>query len=719
MARVRFTYAVAIALLVAVFFALPVSRPAVEAGVGVAAVSAVGIGIRRLRPQRSGAWRWLQVAVALLAVGDAIFAIMDVGSPAPVPYPALPNVFYLALYPALTIALLWLGRPASRYRDDTTLLDASILTLAGGLIVWIVLVRPYLLSTDLSTAGRLAAITAWVGYITVLAASLRVLRYRWRNPAAALLAVAVFSFLVAEVFYGYELVQGIFLGRGPIDLGYFTFSALCGAAALHPSMRDIPAPPQTRYTIGPGRLTTIVVALVLGPSVLLAEASLGIVRTGVSIAIISGLVGVLILLRARLTGRAYQRRAAREEASRAASQALVAAITPQDVLTGIRSALHPVVHDHAGIEVNLLDPYDPDAPRGTVQPVGPTHRAELALPVAGTDAALVFAAPADDLYDLDGLLHSLADQAALALQRIRLAGVAAAEERDRHFRTLVLTSTDVILISRNGRIEYATPSAQTLVGRDVLGERVDDIVHPHRLSESRPTKAEVVVNSPLWPSTSDATEATIQRPDDELTVLVHRRDLTDEPTVRGIVTTMRDITAERALQRDLAYRATHDELTGLANMRAWEEALMADGYHRRGPGRGIAVMAIDVDNFKIINDSYGHPVGDKVLAEVARRIQACLRNDDLAARIGGDEFAALLRGLADADDARTLAQRLIDALARPAIINSMTLDCKASIGLSYTEGAEAPHTLLRQADTALYEAKDLGRSRWVEHNPTQ
>jgi diguanylate cyclase (GGDEF)-like protein len=143
---------------------------------------------------------------------------------------------------------------------------------------------------------------------------------------------------------------------------------------------------------------------------------------------------------------------------------------------------------------------------------------------------------------------------------------------------------------------------------------------------------------------------------------------------------------------------------------------MADGDHRRGPGHGIAVIAIDLDNFKNINDRHGHPVGDELLAEVARRIRDCLRAGDLAARVGGDEFAALLRGLPTADDARALAQRLVEALARPAIVNSMNLECKASVGLAYSEGAEPAHTLVRQADTALYAAKNQGRGRWSEYN---
>ncbi|HEX5995775.1 MAG TPA: hypothetical protein VFY84_11590, partial [Jiangellales bacterium] len=131
MTRVWIRYAAIMALLVSAYFALPQSRPVVEAGVGLAAVGAVEFSVRRLRPQRAGAWRGLEVALALLAIGDVIFAIMDVGSPVPVPYPALPDAFYLAAYLPLTIALLWLGRPHTRRSGHIEYATPSAQTLFG------------------------------------------------------------------------------------------------------------------------------------------------------------------------------------------------------------------------------------------------------------------------------------------------------------------------------------------------------------------------------------------------------------------------------------------------------------------------------------------------------------------------------------------------------------------------------------------------------------
>ncbi len=727
MARVLVRYAVAVVLLASAYYALPEARLGLVGSVELLSVATIEYGVRRWRPLRAGVWHVLAVSVALLAIGDFVFVALEARSAVPVPYPSIADIFYIGAYLPLTIALFSLGQTREKRHDETSLIDAASVTLAGSLVAWILVVRPELQEQGLGGAALVAAVGAWVGYIAVLSASMRLVLSWRRNVSVAILSVAVSAFLISEIFYAVALVGGTWTVGGPVDLGYIAFAALCGASALHPSMRDLAVPAHARPTLGPWRLTMIAVALLVGPTALLVQTSTGVVRTAFAIAIITGLVSILMLIRLSISVRAYQRRAASEHAVRLASQAMVSAVTPMDVIAGTQSALRAVGRGHATLSVELVDPYDPrthgdalgQGPEqpSTVVPAGPGNRGEVAIPLSGSNAALVYAAPVGELDDLEDLLRSLADQAALALQRIRLAEAAGAEERDRYFRTLVLTSTDVILICRGGHIEYATPSAQAMFGREVLGERFDDIVHPARPAELKPTEAGP--EGPLWPDTTGGTEATITRPGGDLTVLVQRRDLTGDSTVRGVVTTMRDVTAERDLQRDLAYRATHDELTGLANVRAWGETLAAEGDRRRGPGDGVAVLFIDLDDFKNVNDRHGHPAGDAVLTEVARRIQASMRSGDRAARIGGDEFAILLRGLSGVEDARAAARRLSAALASPVVLDSTSIGCQASIGLSYGEGTERMRTLVRQADTALYAAKDQGKGRWTEHNPAQ
>src|SRR5262249_31011716 len=126
-------------------------------------------------------------------------------------------------------------------------------------------------------------------------------------------------------------------------------------------------------------------------------------------------------------------------------------------------------------------------------------------------------------------------------------------------------------------------------------------------------------------------EATVRRPDGSVRfVQILPRDLTHDPTVNGEVVTVRDVTAERELQRSLAYRASHDALTGLANPERLRDQLRADRDRAEADGMS-AVLFVDLDDFKQVNDTYGHDVGDGLLVNVAHRIRSCLRNEDVAA----------------------------------------------------------------------------------------
>ncbi len=733
---VRLVYAVTAAALVLVYYALPGARPAAAAAVGGVSVAAIVLGVARLRPQRSGAALLIAFTVLLFAVGALIIYMGAAPTIAGQPV----DVFLLSAYLPLTVALLWIGRPRLPSRDWPMILDTVALSLAGSFLAWIMWIRPAVTSHDPTGAGTALAIASGVGSVAVLAASVRVV-LAWRtNLALALLGTGVVAFLVADFLFERARADGTWSPGGPIDFGFLAFCLLCGAAALTPSMTRVVSAEQASHHLGPGRLTMLAVAMLVAPTALLVEATSGTLTIGVASAILSAALAVLILVRLSLAVKAYGRRAAREQAVRAASRALGVAIAEREVVAALGTALRAMLPEGAPCDVRLVDRAGRDNGGPTLSPCGEDAGAatgeggmgELCVAVQSEDAmpvpstvprpadglagrVVIFNAPMVELVELSTILEALADQAGSALARIRLVGQLHAEERERYFRTLVMTATDVILISREGRIDYATPSAQSMFRRDIVGERLDDLIHRHPPGHNGPDQP-----APTWPDTKDGAEGYVYHDDGGADiVLVHRRDLTEDPTVNGVVTTLRDVTAERNLQRDLAYRADHDALTGLPNADRFFHELRADSAaeadRRTAPGGGRAALFVDLDDFKAVNDTYGHEIGDRLLATVARRIESCLREDDVAARLGGDEFAVLLRGVPDEAAARAVAQRIADALARPASVDRISVDCQASVGLAYASQRGETDSLLREADTALYTAKAHGKGRWSQY----
>ncbi|MBU1818102.1 MAG: diguanylate cyclase [Gammaproteobacteria bacterium] len=178
----------------------------------------------------------------------------------------------------------------------------------------------------------------------------------------------------------------------------------------------------------------------------------------------------------------------------------------------------------------------------------------------------------------------------------------------------------------------------------------------------------------------------------------------------GALRTFTDITVRKQAEQRIRHVAEHDGLTSLLNRAAFLQALQAALVDVRHRARDFAVLYVDLDGFKPVNDQYGHAVGDQVLACVAARLSQVAREDDVVARLGGDEFALLQRGVTDRDSASRLAQRLVDAIAQPIEIESHTVQVGASVGIvmSPADGADA-EDLLRKADSAMYLAKATGR----------
>ena len=171
----------------------------------------------------------------------------------------------------------------------------------------------------------------------------------------------------------------------------------------------------------------------------------------------------------------------------------------------------------------------------------------------------------------------------------------------------------------------------------------------------------------------------------------------------------RDVTERKALEAEIVHRAFHDPLTDLANRALFFDRLEHAIDRERRNGGSVAVLMIDLDDFKPINDTYGHGVGDTVLVAMAARLRAAVRDGDTPARLGGDEFAVLVEGDAAGSDLEAFAARLHAALREPLEIDGRVLPVSVSIGAAAALPGEAHEHLMRRADDALYAVKFSGK----------
>ena len=192
---------------------------------------------------------------------------------------------------------------------------------------------------------------------------------------------------------------------------------------------------------------------------------------------------------------------------------------------------------------------------------------------------------------------------------------------------------------------------------------------------------------------------------------VYIPDVSPADRVEGIYTLTTDVTALRDAERRMADLALHDSLTGLANRRRLDDALPEALARARRSRQGTALLFLDVDHFKQVNDRWGHAAGDQVLVEFAARLRAAVRGTDLVARLAGDEFVIILEGLNASDEATLVAEKISASLRQPFELEGGPLPVSSSIGVAYlAPGRRAdPQALLNLADEALYATKQGGR----------
>ncbi len=287
------------------------------------------------------------------------------------------------------------------------------------------------------------------------------------------------------------------------------------------------------------------------------------------------------------------------------------------------------------------------------------------------------------------------------------------EQRERRFRTIFEKSWSGVALLESGlRFSYAASSTANILGydeADLVGQAMLDFVHPRervaaqRLFESLATTPTKEAHGELRFRHKNGTWVWLEG---------FAQNLLHEPSVNAIVLNYRDVTQRRLTEKQLEYRAHYDALTGLPNRVLFRDRVVNGLAQAHRNHRGLAIMYLDLDHFKLVNDGLGHSFGDALLAAVASRLQKSLRASDTISRIGGDEFAILINDSSDSNAVASIARKLLDTLAQPFRIDDHDLYVTASIGISIypSDGADF-EMLVKCADAAMYRAKELGRNQ--------
>lgn len=301
---------------------------------------------------------------------------------------------------------------------------------------------------------------------------------------------------------------------------------------------------------------------------------------------------------------------------------------------------------------------------------------------------------------------------ALAREQAARRDLVSSEQR---LGALVQHATDVLaIVDRAGRFTFVSPSVERLFGiaaADLIGANALDGVAvdgAHELERLR---------TGLPPYACAEREVVIRRSTGEVRrMVVTVTNRIEDPAVQGFVVNAHDVTDRRAFEELLSHQATHDDLTGLPNRSrlpdVFHDALRATSQG----GKPVAVLFVDLDHFKQVNDDLGHEAGDEVLRLVARRLGAAVRDGDTALRVGGDEFVVVCPA-ADELVARQLADRLASIVRQPYALAGTTATIGASVGIAVARDQAQLDTVLREADRAMYRHKARPGARARRREP--
>jgi diguanylate cyclase (GGDEF)-like protein/PAS domain S-box-containing protein len=570
--------------------------------IGASAVVAILLGALRHRPDKSLPWYTIACGILMFVVGDAIWAYHEGIRGAESPFPSAADGFYLAGYPLLAGGLaLMVGFRTPRH-DRIGLIDAAIITVGAGLMLWVFFMEPYVDDRALSLSERLISISYPLGDLLLIALAVRLIFAPGHHrPAYYLLTSSLMLLLFTDIFYAELVLMGSYEFGSPLDAGWLLSYLLLGAAALHPSMRSLSdIQPIYTATLVWTRWVLLGAALSTAPVALVIQAFL---RNHIDVPLIVGAWAVLILLtllRTAIIFRSRERAVSRERILRDASAALVKAPDRERIYAATLEAVLPFIKEASGTRVSVWsgsterdrcvgaaghraedirgkETYINDFPdwlrtpllEGEIAELKPGQPTEIREAFGfATKVGAIFMVPlivqsqfvgriavASDSElpeDIRYVLETLGSQVALALERVSLDEELHRRQSDERFRKLVQNSSDVVTVyEADGTVRYISPGIERMLGykpEERIGANGFETIHPDDLPQIKRAFAEALPR----PGATVSIEARARHRDGSWRYIeAVGTNLLGDPDLHAVVLNSRDITGRKQAEEEL------------------------------------------------------------------------------------------------------------------------------------------------------------------------
>ncbi|MGA2319557.1 MAG: EAL domain-containing protein [Solirubrobacteraceae bacterium] len=726
--------------------------------IGGSTVAALIIGARRNSATRRLPWYLLAVGQGLFVTSDVLTSNYERLFGTALPFPSVADVFHIAFYPFLVAGMLLLIRERDETRDRAGMIDALMVTVALSTLLWVYLIAPYADNHTLSLLRRLTSVAYPAMDILVLGVVARIAAgSHRRQPAFGFLLAGATVLLLSDVFYGWKLLEGGYETSGVLDTGWALYYTLLGTAALHPSMRRLAAPgPEPESRLTGVRLALLTCASLTAPLLIVVRDALHETVDPYVLVGASALMFALVLT--RMAGIVHRNEEAtrREAALRSAGEALVTAATREEIYAAALGAAQSVVEQDVTACLYLADSGGDaltavGSSQGDLGSLPALCREDLpervrtglsgnSVHTLDRSGRLICLSPLIVRERLTGVLAvlasvpltraaeeslaTLASEVALALQSVALTEESAHQRSEARLSSLIKNASDVIcIVGEDGLVNYMSPSVQRTFGYDpeaVTNRPLTDIVHPDEAQRVFSLFASIATQTP---GRVMSAEFRVRHSSEDAwrDVEALGTNLLGDEAIDGIVLNIRDISERKAFEAELEHQAFHDTLTGLPNRALFRNRVEHALAGKRREHHPVAVLFLDIDDFKNLNDSLGHAAGDELIRELAHRLEECMRPVDTAARLGGDEFAILIHEAKSELQAIEIAHRIMDAMHATIRLKRRDVNIATSIGIAFSDegmvSGQHAEELLRNADAAMYMAKENGKGHYQVFQP--